>query len=449
MAYPEHAARIREEIGDWNRWREENPWITPDLSLENLEGLALEEINLERANLFRTNLGHTRFCRANLRGAIMAESLLQSADLGEADLRGANVRQSRTEGANLRKANLEGTSFFGCLGYETWFAEASLRGANLEKSFFGGSSFLQADLEGANLYKADLQRANFAQARLPRATLAWSRLNQANLSRADLSHANLEMAEMVQVNLILTDLSHARLTGVNLQGAQLVETRLLGANLSHCRVHGISAWDLKTDRDTMQDDLIITPASVSSVAVDNLEVAQFVYLLLRNENIRNLLDTVARRAVLLLGRFAQERKPVLEALREKLRALGFVPIVFDFQQPTERDLTETIATLSGLCLFVIADLTMPRSSPLELQATVPNYMIPFVPIVQKGEEPFAIYRDLQNKYDWVLDVLEYDSIGNLVDGLENAILKPALALHNSLLQRKTAAIRKRHLADYL
>jgi hypothetical protein len=47
--------------------------------------------------------------------------------------------------------------------------------------------------------------------------------------------------------------------------------------------------------------------------------------------------------------------------------------------------------LAGLSHFVIVDITNPRSAPLELQATVPEYMIPFVPIIEKGEEPFAMF----------------------------------------------------------
>jgi hypothetical protein len=35
--------------------------------------------------------------------------------------------------------------------------------------------------------------------------------------------------------------------------------------------------------------------------------------------------------------------------------------------------------------FVIADVTNPKSSPLELQAVVPDYQIPFVPIIQEPE----------------------------------------------------------------
>ena len=33
--------------------------------------------------------------------------------------------------------------------------------------------------------------------------------------------------------------------------------------------------------------------------------------------------------------------------------------------------------------FVIVDITNPKSAPLELQAIVPEYMIPFVPILDK------------------------------------------------------------------
>jgi hypothetical protein len=56
--------------------------------------------------------------------------------------------------------------------------------------------------------------------------------------------------------------------------------------------------------------------------------------------------------------------------------------------------TETVRLLAGIFCFVIADITNPRSATLELQATVPECMIPFVSILEKGEEPFAMPRDL-------------------------------------------------------
>jgi hypothetical protein len=64
---------------------------------------------------------------------------------------------------------------------------------------------------------------------------------------------------------------------------------------------------------------------------------------------------------------------VLERLREKLRDLGFVPMVFNFDKPETKDFAETVRLLANLSKFVIVDITNSRSAPLELQATVPDY----------------------------------------------------------------------------
>ena len=75
--------------------------------------------------------------------------------------------------------------------------------------------------------------------------------------------------------------------------------------------------------------------------------------------------------------------------------------------------------------FVIADITNPRSTPLELQATVPECMVPFVPILEKGEEPFAMFQDLWVKHrEWVFEPIEYSSVEGLTGGLDAAIVRP-------------------------
>ena len=140
---------------------------------------------------------------------------------------------------------------------------------------------------------------------------------------------------------------------------------------------------------------------------------------------------------------------MLDALREELRRQNYLPIVFDFERPTNRDFTETILTLAGMCLFIIADITNPKSSPLELQASVPNYMIPFVPIIQEGEQPFAMFKDLKNKHPaWVLDLLVYDAPSSLVRKLGNAVIRPALKKHDELAVNKAEELRIRNLNDY-
>ena len=63
--------------------------------------------------------------------------------------------------------------------------------------------------------------------------------------------------------------------------------------------------------------------------VDNIKVAQFIYLLLNNEEVRHVIDTITSKAVLILGRFSPERKIILDRLREELRKRHYVPIMFD------------------------------------------------------------------------------------------------------------------------
>jgi len=185
-----------------------------------------------------------------------------------------------------------------------------------------------------------------------------------------------------------------------------------------------------------------TADNESAITVDDIEVAQFIYLLLNNQKVRNVIDTIGKKGVLLLGRFTEGRITILERLREKLRSLGFVPMVCNFDKPETKDFTETVRLLCGLSKFVIVDITNPRSAPLELQATVPDYMVPFVPILQHGEDPFAMFVDLQNKYDWVLKpVRGYSSVDQLIEALEEKIVRPAEAKFNELLARRTQQLR--------
>jgi hypothetical protein len=59
-----------------------------------------------------------------------------------------------------------------------------------------------------------------------------------------------------------------------------------------------------------------------------------------------------------------------------------------------------------------------------------------------------MFQDLQNKYSWVLDVLRYDSVKSLVAVLQPAVIAPALAAEDRLLERKALGIRQRHARDY-
>jgi hypothetical protein len=80
---------------------------------------------------------------------------------------------------------------------------------------------------------------------------------------------------------------------------------------------------------------------------------------------------------------------------------------------------------------------------------VPDYQIPFVPIIQEGEQPFSMMVDLQKKYNWVLDTVSYSSAETLIKALKSAIIDPAIQKHNKLRFNEAIEQRIRSAKDFL
>jgi hypothetical protein len=62
-----------------------------------------------------------------------------------------------------------------------------------------------------------------------------------------------------------------------------------------------------------------------------------MYLLLHNEKIRDVIDTITSKVVLILGRFTAERKAVLDALRDELRNHNYLAVLFDFDKSASQN----------------------------------------------------------------------------------------------------------------
>jgi uncharacterized protein YjbI with pentapeptide repeats len=421
MANDEHVALLKQGVAAWNAWRVENRNVRADLSqaplamvVGNLEGADLDGADLSGSDLNWTGLREAVLTLADLRGADLRGADLSKANLGAADLRGANLRGAHLVEADLRVADLSGAK----LG-RAHLGGANLGGAKLGGAKLGGANLKQANLRGADLSKADLRVANLAEA---------------DLSRANLRGANLSMAALHLAKLIRTDLSGAKLIEAKLYGATLLQAELSGADLTGCRIFGTSAWGLKLER-TKQQNLVITHANEPEITVDDIEVAQFIYMMLHNEKIRDVIDTIGKKGVLLLGRFTDKRKAVLDALREELRKRNYLPILFDFNVPATRDITETVSLLARMARFIIADLTRPSSIPKELEAIVPNLAVPVQPLLEGASRPYAMFKDYW-KYDWVLPVYRYEGLEQLLATLAEDVIAPAEKKVKALQERR-------------
>jgi uncharacterized protein YjbI with pentapeptide repeats len=458
VANPEHLKLLRQGVDVWNEWRAENPSAHPDLVGANLSGgnLDLTDLslakepsihpdlggaNLSEANLDLAGLSLTNLSLANLVGANLIQATLVEANLSGANLSGANLRRADFLGANLGGAAFVGAFLFEANLVGADLVGADLSGANLNEATLNGANLVGANLSGARLSKVILVEANLSGANLNGADLVGADLNGANLNEATLVGANLNEATVVEANL-----SGANLRRADLTRAQLVETNLVHATLTDCRIYGIAAWNVRLSAATIQQGLIVTPEDEPAVTIDDLEVAQFVYLLLHNDKIRRVIDTVGRKGVLLLGRFTESRIAVLERLRDELRKRDYLPIVFNFDKPETKDFTETVRLLVGLSKFVIVDLTSPKSAPYELGQIVSQTMIPFKPIIDAVETPFAMLQDLWINYpDRVFQPLYYSSPDALIAALDEKIIRPAEARFVELVRRKGEAMGGEHV----
>ena len=161
--------------------------------------------------------------------------------------------------------------------------------------------------------------------------------------------------------------------------------------------------------------------------------------MLHRRKIRDVIDSLTSKAVLILGRFTDERKVVLDALRDELRKRNYLPILFDFAPSAALDITETVSLLARMARFIIADLTDPSSIPKELEAIVPHLAVPVQPLLEGSSRPYAMFKDY-GKYDWVLPVYRYEGLGPLLATLAEKVIAPAEGKVNALQERRRVIV---------
>jgi uncharacterized protein YjbI with pentapeptide repeats len=131
MANDEHLAILKQGVEVWNKWRDENQYVRPDLS-----------------------------------GADLSMANLSWADLSWANLKGANLSMANLKGANLKGANLIWANLIGLDLSWAYLVGADLGAANLNMAYLTGANLSGADLTIACLLGADLSGVNLTGSRI-------------------------------------------------------------------------------------------------------------------------------------------------------------------------------------------------------------------------------------------------------------------------------------------
>ncbi len=479
-----HEAILSRGVESWNNWRQESPDIVPDLEGSrgffggclsgvmdpelppcplDLRGINfsntllrgnylgwadLRDANLQGADLTRADLINANLIGAKLSNAILyrarlVNALLVSADFSHTELKGADFSNVIFRVEDLAKMSDLMRKRFYCdysmddralklvhpqLSQRSRvnFSHSNLHFARLRDVCLQGARLEGADLSGANLQRFDFRNAILREVNFTGANLTSADLHGADLKGADLKRVILDGANMESVNICEADFSDASLENANLTRTIAVGTIFRRSRLSGTYIYGIAAWSIDLEG-AIQHDLIITQPGEPTITVDSLEVAQFVYLLLQNDKVRDVIDTIGRKAILILGRFTVERKQLLDAIKSAFRSRGYLPIMFDFDKPSSRDNIETLSILAHMSRFVVADLTDAKSVLQELQRIVPSLpSVPIMPILAHSDNEPGMF-DHFRQFRSVLPIRRYESLVDLLESLDEFVIGPAQA----------------------
>ncbi|MCH8127659.1 pentapeptide repeat-containing protein [candidate division KSB1 bacterium] len=387
MPDQEHLKILKQGVNIWNEWKSKNSDIHPNLSEVDLISAVLTKID---------------FSNVDLHGACLVGSDLNSAKLENALLRKTNLSIANLKGANLKNASL---------------SEVNLNGANLNA----------ADLSFADLNNASLKGTDLSEVDLSNADLRGANLTNAILTKANLSGANLENAILNGADMNSADLSNS-----NLSTASLIGSDLSNADISNANIFGISASELTLDN-TIQKSLQINQGNDLLIQVDNFDVSQLINLLLNNRNIHSVIESITSNIVIILGRFSEDRKDVLDAIRDELRSHNYLPVLIGLNGSANKEITEKIATLARISKFIIADITGSTSVTKELQKIVKNIpWVPVQPLVQDNGIEYGEIFESKQDYPWISPIFHYKNIDSLLPSISDHIIAPTVSLLSKL-----------------
>lgn len=221
---------LKSDLVRWNKMREDNPALKPELVDVDLSGTDLRGANLSYANLNLSVFNDAHLEGVNFEGASLNGAVFDQPDLSNANLVDTDLSEAILSGAELYDARI----------YMTDFYKADLSYSNFSGKQITGHSdecdFTVVNFEEADLYKAKFERANLPRANFYRSNLERAIFREANLYKANLSEAQLEYADLWRANLEETNFSKANLSHADLSQAILIATKLHGATLNDAMV---------------------------------------------------------------------------------------------------------------------------------------------------------------------------------------------------------------------
>ncbi len=316
-----------------------------------------------------------------------------------------------------------------CKFIDTTIKESTFRGAIIENCEFTTSDRNnRAIVKNNNFTLAIIRNSKFRNADCKESNFSCQMLENIDFQDAILKKSIFSEAKLKGVIFDSADISQAIFKNCKIEDSSFLGSIIEGTLFWKC-TRLIAAYGNE------QKNLVIrrNPA----LTLDSIETAQFISMI-EQERLDEIINEVTSKVVLIIGSFSDGHKLTLDLIREHLKTLDWVPVIFDFRIPYTRDVTETITLLARISKFIIADLTDAKSVQQEIAAIAPHIAVPIAPIVHGNKKVFSMFRDYW-KYEWILSEFRYDNVDHLIANFENQIMAKAIRKAESLNNRKQKA----------
>jgi hypothetical protein len=281
--------------------------------------------------------------------------------------------------------------------YGANFDNCNLRNAKMRDREFDRCTFRNAQLHMTDCCYAYFSDCNFTNTQMRLARIGSTSFSSCHFESCDFSYSSAEDTRFLD----------CKIENSLFKKVHFVKADFSESSISKCNVYGISSWDMILEN-TIQEDIYIMEDEDELLSVDDIELAQFLYKMIENKNLRRIIDTITSSVVLILGRFTKERKEVLDRIKHLTRENGFIPVLFDFDGPESRDITETVKILASISKLVIADISDPRSIPQELMLIIPTSpSLVIYPIIEENQREYGMFSFFE-KYNSVKEISKYN-----------------------------------------
>jgi uncharacterized protein YjbI with pentapeptide repeats len=366
-----------------------------------------------------------RFSSCDFRGADLESACLDRSTFMDCDFRGAMLDSGRAPGATFTRVRFDGARF-----HHVDFGGCRFEGGTIEEAEMYHAIFRDAVLDGVSMKSTRVSFSQFEGIKIN----SKANLNGIVFEKTPLVGARLEVVDLAESSFRSVDLRNTLWREVNLDLSSFYDVDCDGAELENCHVFGMRICCVR-GTPSRQRRITCSALGQPPLLIEDFKLAPFIHELDRDEATGRLIETLATKLVLLLGRFKAGPKELLDRLFAAFRRRGYIPAIIDFKCAGSHSWDEVMLSVAMCAHFVVVDMTDAHAAFAEVPYILASRAVPIKPLIAIGAAEPSQFGGLRRRFAHLLPLFTYDSPESLIDNIDAAVIAPCEAELERLRQQ--------------